>query len=82
MHRSTTPSKRKFRIGYSIASFVLLFIFAIPWWWQFFPELGSRVFLGAPMWFVTSAFGSLLVSIVTARSLAVAWDQMDGDSDE
>lgn len=82
MPSKTKPPRGKFPVGFSIATFALLFTFAIPWWWQYFPQQGSRVVFGAPLWFVTAAFGSLLISIVTVRALSVAWKAFDGASDE
>ena len=37
--------------------------------------------MGAPLWFVTSIVGSLIVSAVSARYLAIAWDSLDAESD-
>ena len=59
-----------------------LFIFAIPWWWGFFPALGGKVILGAPLWFITSVAGSILVSISTARFLSLAWGQFSEDGED
>lgn len=60
---------------------VCLFVFAIPWWWQWLPAWGERVIWGAPFWFVTSVVGSLVISVVTARYLSAAWDGTDLDDD-
>ena len=72
-----SPSTPAFPIGPSILTLALLFLFAIPWWWQYFPEVGSRVVLGAPLWFVTSITGSITISVITARYLSTAWKLLD-----
>jgi hypothetical protein len=77
----TSPNSKQLRIGRAAALFVFLFVVAIPWWWRFLPEIGSRVVMGAPLWFVTSIVGSLIVSAVSARYLAIAWDSLDAESD-
>jgi len=65
-----------------VVCFVLLFAVAIPWWWQFAPETGNQLVLGAPLWFVTSIVGSLVISIVTAVLLVVAWNSVDSEEDD
>lgn len=64
------------------ALFIGLFLFAIPWWWQFLPDLGDRVVVGAPLWFITSVAGSLAVSIVTAYFLSRAWQAIEDDPED
>ena len=72
-----SPNGQSFRRGRTAALFVLLFVIAIPWWWQFAPTIGERVTLGAPLWFITSIAGSIVVSAVSARYLALAWAASD-----
>lgn len=72
-----SPSTPAFQIGPAILTLALLFLFSIPWWWQYFPDLGSRVVLGAPLWFVTSIAGSIAISVITARFLSAAWSLLD-----
>ena len=71
------PTSPTFRIVPAALTFVLLFTVAIPWWWQFVPQLGERVILGAPVWFLSAVVGSFITSIVTARSLQRAWDWLE-----
>ena len=62
--------------------FALLFLLAIPWWWRWVPTIGNRTLWGAPIWFVTAVGGSLLVSIVTVKCLAIAWNALDEEDVE
>lgn len=55
----------------------LLFLIAIPWWWQLLPNIGNRVVWGAPIWFITSVVGSLVISMACSRYLAVAWESLE-----
>ena len=80
--KNSTVGNPRFPITRAIVTFVLLFVFAIPWWWRFLPEMGERTVLGAPLWFVTAAVGSLLISVVSARFLSVAWDCVSEDRSE
>ncbi len=64
------------------AVFILLFTIAIPWWWRWLPNLGNQTLLGAPIWFVTAVVGSFLISAVTVKCLAIAWDALEDEEAE
>ena len=76
------PTPSSFRIVPAALTIVLLFLVAIPWWWQFVPQLGERVVFGAPVWFLSAVAGSVFTSIVTARFLQLAWDSLEQSLEE
>ena len=54
-------------------TFVILSLIAVPWYWQFFPQLAMTRWLGMPSWVVGSVAASLCVSLFTAWLLRRPW---------
>lgn len=74
-----TSTPAKFRPLRAIGVFAVLFVVAVPWWWNWFPELGRSLVFGAPLWAVTAVLGSFAISCVAAWSLQRAWDSSDAE---
>ena len=59
--------------------YVLLFLVAVPWYWQFIPWASDRLALGIPCWVFVSVLGSACVSVHTALVLRRPWPDEEGD---
>lgn len=62
------------KITKQVVFFAGLFIVAVPWYWQFVPELSQARCLGLPFWVIGSLLGSSMISVQTARILLRPWE--------
>ena len=54
--------------------YALLFVVAVPWYWQFFPARAESILLGMPTWVTIAIAASFVVSALTAwRMLTCRW---------
>ena len=57
--------------------YIMLFLVAIPWYWQWMPRVASLVVGGFPVWVLVSILGSAGVSFWTVATLAKPWPHED-----
>ena len=62
------------------AAFGVLFATSIPWYWSLAPSLANSLWMGFPVWVLTSVGGAFLIACLTARILAKPWDGEGGDA--
>ena len=65
------------KIAKQVLLFAGLFTFAVPWYWQYLPEISQTRWLGLPIWVIGCVAGSGLISLQTARVLQRPWEGED-----
>lgn len=62
----TQPGANGLSVARRVASFVVLFAIAIPWYWQWLGSVAYRQVFGTPLWFVVAVAASLAISMNAA----------------
>ena len=56
----------------TLVTYTLLFLVAIPWYWQYVPS-AERLVLGFPLWVAVSLIGAFGIAVQTALVLRQPW---------
>ena len=74
-------ANNRFNPGLILGILTALFVLAVPWWWNFFPDTANVIRFGAPTWVVSVVVGSFFISCFTAWALHQAWAALERDED-
>jgi len=56
-----------------LLAYLVLFGFAVPWYWQFLPVSNTALILGMPVWAFGAVSGSLFISLFSGWILLRRW---------
>ena len=62
----TQTGAKSLSVASRVASFVVLFAIAIPWYWRWLGGVGHRQVFGMPIWFAVAVAASAAISVNAA----------------